>query len=94
MQQWAVKQMNAARWVALLVVSAIGETVAFVFAIVFGVSAFGQTDAAERSRLWASAGLWLLATAACTAVSVWSLVRLLRIVAEQAPGPPPGTPPG
>lgn len=80
-----MKQTNAAPWIALLCVSVIGETVAFVFAVIFGVSAFGQTDAAERSRLWASAGWWLLGSAACTAVSVWSLVRLLRIIAEQAP---------
>jgi hypothetical protein len=80
-----MKQMNAAPWIVLLVICAIGETAAFVLAIIFGVSAFGQTDLSERSRLWASAGWWLLGSLAFTAVSTWSFVRLLRIVARQAP---------
>lgn len=76
---------NAAPWIVLLAAGAIGETVCFIFAVIFGVTAVGQTDAAERSRLWASAGWWLLGSALFTVLSVWSLVRLLRVVARQAP---------
>ena len=76
---------NAAVWITLLAIGAVGETAAFILAVIFGVSAFGQTDAAERSRVWATAGWWLLGAFAFTTVTFWSLVQLLRIVARQAP---------
>jgi hypothetical protein len=82
----AMKRTNAGGWFALLVVSGLFETAAFILAVIFAVSAWGQSDAAERSRLWASAGWWLLGSLAFTAVSAWSLVRLLRTIAQQVPG--------
>jgi hypothetical protein len=85
MNRSALEHSTAAPWIGLLLVSASGETVAFISAVIFGVSAFGQTDAVEQSRLWASAGWLLLAMLAFTAVSIWSLVRLLRTMALQAP---------
>jgi len=81
-----MKSTSAAAWIALLVISGVGEAAAFIMAVIFGVAAMGQTDAAEGSRLWASAGWWLLGSVMFTAVSVWALVRVLRVVATQAPG--------
>jgi len=81
-----MKSTNAGLWIAVLVISAVGETAAFIVAVIFGVAAMGQTDTAEGSRLWASAGWWLLGSFMFTAVSVWALVRVLRMVATQAPG--------
>jgi len=78
---------NAAPWIAMLVVGAVGEIFGLISAVIFGVSAFSQTDAAERSRLWTSAGWCLLAMFVFTALSTWSLVRLLRMIARQAPNP-------
>jgi hypothetical protein len=80
-----MKRTNAVPWIVLLVIGALGETIALVLTAIFGISAFGQSDAAERSRMWTSAGWWLLGSLAFTAVSVYSLHRLLRIVALQAP---------
>ena len=79
------KSTNAALWISMLVAAAVGEISAFIAAISFGLSAFSQTDGEQRSRLWASAGWCLIAMVAFTAVSTWSLLRLLRIVARQAP---------
>jgi hypothetical protein len=79
------KGTNATLWIALIVVAAAGETVAFVFAAIDGVSGFSVSDAAERSRRWASAGWWFLCSLSFAAASAWSLFRLLHIIAEQAP---------
>jgi hypothetical protein len=80
------ERTGAGRWIALLAMAAIGETIGVVLAVIFGVTAFSQTDPAERARLWTTAGWWLLGALACTAVSACAIVRLLRIVAKQAPG--------
>ena len=88
-----MKRANAAPWIALLVVGAVGETAAFVFAVVFGVAAYGQTEPAERSRLWTSAGWWLFGSLAFTVVSGWSLFKLLHAVAKQAPNASVGAAP-
>ena len=91
MDRLAMKRTNAGRWIALLFVSFVGETAAFILAVIFGVAAYDQSDAAERSRLWASAGWWLLGSLAFTVVSGWSLLKLLRTIARQAPEPPSET---
>lgn len=81
-----MKSKTASPWIALLVISAVSEAAAFIVAVIFGVAAMGQTGAAERSSLWASAGWWLFGSVMFTGVSAWALVRLLRVVATQAPG--------